>query len=171
MPYSHVEFKIILPLFSKIHFYSFGVQNGVHFSVLNSHTEEEAAELVPVQPRGVSSGFLVGWKIRAVFAARVEHRGTDKLAARVLPELAAVAPMESKLRQDHRDFQRLFGLKLNPNPFSNHFRQFPKARGFRLEQLQHAVSRQTAIAYAFCQVELRQLRFEFDKLCGSGSGF
>jgi hypothetical protein len=40
----------------------------------------------------------------------------------MLPDLAAVVPMETKLGQCRRDLVRLLAVKLNPNPPSNHFR-------------------------------------------------
>ena len=45
----------------------------------------------------LSSGFLVGGEIAAVFLARVKRRGlVTKQAARVLPRLAFVVPMKAK---------------------------------------------------------------------------
>ena len=60
-------------------------------------------------------------------------------AARVLPRLAGVVPMEAKLGQKAGDFGRLLPFKLNPNPFANHFGQFKEARGFRAQQREQFV--------------------------------
>ena len=68
----------------------------------------------------------------AVFLAGVNGGAlVSNHAARVLPRLAGVVPMETKLGQNAGDFGRLLLLELNPNPFANHFGQFKKARGFR----------------------------------------
>ena len=71
---------------------------------------------------GVNGGALVGIR-----------------AARVLPSLAGVVPMETKLGQNASNFGRLLLLKLNPNPFANHFGQFKEARGFRAQQREQLV--------------------------------
>jgi hypothetical protein len=115
---------------------------------------------------GSLSGLLVGRKERTVPAARVIIRPVHNLPARVLPNLAAVVPMKAKLREFGGDLRWLLAFKLNPNPLANDFGQFPKARGFLLEQRQQAVSRQTAISTPFNQVNLRQCRFAFTALCG-----
>ena len=74
--------------------------------------------------------FLAGVNAGALFAIR---------AARVLPRLAAVVPMEPQFRQNAGDFGRLLPVKLNPNPFANHFGQFKEARGFRAQQREQLV--------------------------------
>ena len=70
-----------------------------------------------------------------MFLARVLTGGGDKLPARVLPKLAFAVPMETKLGQGGGDVAGRLLVKLNPNPFANHFGQFPKAGGFVIEQI------------------------------------
>jgi hypothetical protein len=62
--------------------------------------------------------------------------GGAELAARVLPSLAFPIPMETKLRQGGGNLWRLAVVKLNPNPLAHYLRQFPKARGLMVEQVQ-----------------------------------
>jgi hypothetical protein len=82
---------------------------------------------------GLLSGLLVGGEVRAITAARIVIRSGHDLSARVLPELSAVVPMEAKFCQSTGDLRRLFSLKPNPDPFPNHFGQFPKTRCPRLQ--------------------------------------
>ncbi len=44
--------------------------------------------------------------------------------------------METKLRQGGGNLWRLAVVKVNPNPFANYLRQFPKARGVVIEHVQ-----------------------------------
>ena len=93
--------------------------------------ERQAAS---VALHGALGGLLVGGKVRTIPAARVIIRAIHNLPARVLPDLAAVVPMKTKLREFGGDLRWLLAFKLHPNPLANHFGQFPKARGFLLKQ-------------------------------------
>ena len=76
----------------------------------------------------------------AVFLAGVNGGAFVAIrAARVLPRLAGVVPLETELRQNAGDFGRLLPVKLNPNPFANHFGQFKEARDFRAQQREQLV--------------------------------
>ena len=70
-----------------------------------------------------------------IFVAGITAAAGDKLAARVLPELAFAVPMETKLGQRGGDVARGLVVKLNPNPLANYLGQFPKARGFIVKQV------------------------------------
>jgi hypothetical protein len=72
-----------------------------------------------------------------IFIAGVEPSAGAKLAARVLPKLPLPIPMEAKLRQLRRHVARLLLPKLNPNPLADNLAQFPKARGFVIEQVNY----------------------------------
>jgi len=94
----------------------------------------------------LSSGLLIiGGKVGTVSAAGVEIDGIRDLAARVLPQLAAVVPMEAKLGQFSGNLAWLLAVELNPNPLPNYFCQFPKAGRLRPQQVQHSFQRQTAV--------------------------
>jgi hypothetical protein len=114
----------------------------------------------------LSSRFLIGWKIRSVFATRVINRGIDNLSAWVLPDLAAVIPMKAKFSEGGSNFPRLLAVKLDPNPFPDNLSQFPKAWGFVLEQFQKPFNGQSAIAAALVKIKFQQFRLLFDVLCG-----
>lgn len=92
----------------------------------------------------------------AVFLAGVNAGALLTIrAARVLPRLAGVVPMETKLGQNAGDFGRLLPVKLNPNPLANHFGQFKEARGFRAQQRKQLVRIQRPIRGAFPEINLR----------------
>jgi hypothetical protein len=75
----------------------------------------------------------------------------------VLPDLAAVVPMEAKLRQNRGDFAGLLSLKLNPNPFANDFGEISKIRGFLPNQVQQGFHRQCPVLISASEINLRQL--------------
>jgi hypothetical protein len=88
-----------------------------------------------------SNRLHVGWKIAAVFLARVNARRlVAKQAARMLPSLARLVPMKAELGQNACDLPRLLFTELNPHPLSNHLGQGKKARCFIAEQRQQFVS-------------------------------
>ena len=92
---------------------------------------------------------MIGRKIRTVFPAWVKVGRKGDLSARMLPDLAAVVPMEAKLREFSGDLAGLFFLELNPNPIPNHLGNFPKFRGLGLQKLQNPRQRQRAVKLAF----------------------
>jgi hypothetical protein len=83
---------------------------------------------------GALSGLLVGRKERTIPAARVIIRTIHNLPARVLPDLAAVVPMKTKLGEFGSHLGRLLSIHLHPYPLSDYLGQFPKPRGFLLQQ-------------------------------------
>jgi len=89
--------------------------------------------------------------------ARVLTGGGHKLPARVLPKLAFAVPMETKLRQGGGDVARRLLVKLNPNPFANYLGQFPKARGFVIEQVQHFRCRKCPVVKPLPKINPMQL--------------
>src|SRR5579862_7647030 len=100
-----------------------------------------------------SSGLLAGWKVAAVFHARVIIRPVvGNRAARMLPRLAVVVPMKTKFGQSSSDLARLLLREGNPNPLPNHFRQLVKLGCFLLQQLQQRHRFQLPIRAAQRQV-------------------
>ena len=53
--------------------------------------------------------------------------------------------MKAKLGQNSGDGDGLFPVKLNPNPFANHFGKFKEIRGFLAEQSQKSFGVQGAV--------------------------
>jgi hypothetical protein len=82
------------------------------------------------------SGLRVCREVGLIFVAGVAAAAGNKLPARVLPSLAFPIPMETKLREGGGNLWRLAVVKLNPNPLAHYLRQFPKARGLMVEQVQ-----------------------------------
>jgi hypothetical protein len=82
----------------------------------------------------------------------------------MLPDLPAIVPMETKLGQCCRDLVRLFAIKLNPNPPSNHFRQFPKLWCLPSNKVQERFRPQGPVPMP--AVEINSLQFVPDALCG-----
>ena len=80
-----------------------------------------------------------------------------KLAARVLPDVAFPVPMETKLRKCGGNLPGLPVVKLNPNPFANHFGQFPKAGGFVIEQIQYFRCRKCPVVKPLPKINPMQL--------------
>ncbi len=91
----------------------------------------------------------VGGEIRAVFAARVLGvRGKRRTrSARVLPDAAALIPMESETpkRIGHR---ALIG-EFEPNPFPDNLGQFILLRQLCPQQLQDPLRGQFAVVIVF----------------------
>ncbi len=84
--------------------------------------------------------FSCGRKLAAVAFAWVVTGGfVGELSARVLPCLAFVVPMETKLRENHRYFAWLLLFELNPNPLSDYLGNLPKGRCFTLQDFQDFV--------------------------------
>jgi hypothetical protein len=125
----------------------------------------EAGERWRLFIHGVLGRVEVGWKVAAIFPARVLVTGGCNRAAWVLPESATVVPMESKLRQRCGDLPWLFAIELNPNPFAHYFRQFPKVRCPRAQQVQDSFSRKSAIVMPQGHVNRPQRVFSA-LLCG-----
>jgi len=113
---------------------------------------------------GVSGKVQVGGKIAAIFAARVLVAGRRNRAARMLPNLSPVVPMETVLGQSRGDLVRLFAVKLNPNPPANDFGQFPKFRCFPANQIQQGLRRQSPVLMP--AGEINSLQFVPTALCG-----
>ena len=88
----------------------------------------------------------VGGEVAAVTLARVERRPliADR-AARVLPCLPSVVPMEPKLRQNAGDGRRLLIRELNPNPLPNNLGNLKKAGRFTAKQRQQFVGFQRPV--------------------------
>jgi len=82
----------------------------------------------------LSSGLQVGGKIAAVFGARVAGmRGKGRTrAARVLPDAAALIPMEAETVKSICGGAVAGGGKLQPNPFADNLGEFVLARKLRL---------------------------------------
>ena len=112
----------------------------------------------------VSGGVQVGGEVTAVSPARVLVAGSGNSPAWVLPHLAAVVPMETEFRQSGGDLVRLFAVKLNPYPPSNHFRQFPKLRCLPANKVQKRFRPQCPVPMP--AVEINSLQFVPVALCG-----
>jgi hypothetical protein len=79
---------------------------------------------------------LCGGGVAAVAFAGVIVGGlVAKDAARVLPNLAVLIPMETDLRQHGCNLAGLFLRELNPNPISDNLRQPEKQGGFPLQEV------------------------------------
>ena len=75
----------------------------------------------------------VGGKKAAILAAGVKVGSPGHLPARVLPDLAAVVPMETKLRKNRGYLAGLLSFKLNPNPLAYHLGDSSKKPGLPSE--------------------------------------
>jgi len=96
--------------------------------------------------------------VAAVAFARVIVGGlVAKDAARVLPNLAVLIPMETDLRQHGCDFAGLFLRELNPNPISDNLRQPEKQGRFPLKQVQNLGGGQAAVRFPFLKIKSLQL--------------
>jgi hypothetical protein len=103
-------------------------------------------------------GFRVGGEIAAIPLAGVERCPLllDR-AARVLPCLPGVVPMEAKLGKNAGDRRGLLVGELNPNPLPNHFGNLEKARRIAAEQRQQLLGFQCPICPPEGEVNLRSV--------------
>jgi len=77
--------------------------------------------------------------------------------ARVLPELAAVVPMESNLRKQTCYLAGLTFRELNPNPLPDNLGHAAKEGCFPLKQVQDFRRGQLAVLLSFRKINSRQL--------------
>jgi hypothetical protein len=82
----------------------------------------------------------------------------------MLPELAAIVPMETKLRQFSGDLPWLFAVKLNPNPSANDLGQLPKFRCLPANKIEQGLSWQSPVPMPAGKVNSWQIAF--NALCG-----
>jgi hypothetical protein len=112
-----------------------------------------------------SSGLLVGGEVRTINLSWVASGAGGKPSAGVLPNLPPPVPMETKLCEVRSNSRVLPVVKLYPNPPANDFGQFPKARRFVIQQIQHFLGRKSAIVESPSEINPLQLAFSA-KLCG-----
>jgi hypothetical protein len=74
--------------------------------------------------------------------------------------------METKLREIGGNGRRLLPVKLNPNPLSDYFGHFPKARRLVIQQVQEFLRGESAIEKSPSEINPWQLRFLSARLCG-----
>lgn len=64
--------------------------------------------------------------------------------------------MKAKLRQLRRHVARLLLVKLNPNPLADNLAQFPKARGFVVEQVNDLCRGKSPVLETESEINLMQ---------------
>jgi hypothetical protein len=75
----------------------------------------------------------------------------------MLPSLAGIVPMETKLRQDTSNVFGLLIRELNPNPLADDLGHGKEARRVIVEQLQQFLGRERAIISPQGEIDLRKV--------------
>jgi hypothetical protein len=105
--------------------------------------------------RWFSDWFRVCGEVTAVTPAGIEGRPLlTYSAARVLPNLPLMIPMESTFRQKVGDRRRLLLREGNPDPLPNHFGNLEEPGRFRAEKEKHSLGIQCAICPAKVEINL-----------------
>ena len=114
---------------------------------------------------------MVGGEMAAVFLAGVCAAAIGgELAARVLPALAAVVPMESELRQLAAHLLgRLVG-ESDPDPFADNLGKLVLAGHPTAEKLKDAVRGESAVCLALGIVHIRKYAGRLGLLCNGRRG-
>ena len=95
----------------------------------------------------------IGGKVGGILLAGVARGAFGESAARVLPDLPLVVPVEPKLGELARNLAGLLVGELNPDPLANDLGQLQEAGRFLLEQHQDPLGGQLAIRPAAGEID------------------
>ena len=104
--------------------------------------------------RLVSGRLHVGGKVGGILLAGVARGAFGESAARVLPDLPLVVPVETELGELARNLAGLLVGELNPDPLADDLGQLKEAGRFLLEQLNDTLGAQLPIRPATGEVDL-----------------